>query len=65
MWADVFPLNGPIPTPVDVTPRQPKNYELRVIIWNTEDVEMLSVNMLTGQKSADIFVKGKFILRKP
>lgn len=33
-------------------------YELRVIIWNTEDVILEDSNFLTGQKSSDIYVKG-------
>lgn len=33
-------------------------YELRVIIWNTEDVILEDENIFTGQKSSDIYVKG-------
>ena len=32
-------------------------YELRVIIWNTDDV-VLGVNPFTGTASSDIYVKG-------
>ena len=34
------------------------SYELRCIIWNTEDVQLGDINILTGLPSADIYVKG-------
>ena len=36
----------------------PCSYELRVVIWNTEDVPLEESNILTGEKCSDIFVKG-------
>ena len=33
-------------------------YELRCIIWNTDDVVLEDTNILTGEASSDIFVKG-------
>lgn len=33
-------------------------YELRVIIWNTDDVFLEDVNPFTGNPSSDIYVKG-------
>uniref|UniRef100_A0A671Z1B9 Fer-1 like family member 6 n=1 Tax=Sparus aurata TaxID=8175 RepID=A0A671Z1B9_SPAAU len=59
MWVDVFPMDLPHPGPsVDISPRKPKGYELRIIIWNTEDVILEDSNFLTGQQSSDIYVKG-------
>uniref|UniRef100_A0A3Q1BXL8 C2 domain-containing protein n=1 Tax=Amphiprion ocellaris TaxID=80972 RepID=A0A3Q1BXL8_AMPOC len=56
---DMFPVDLPHPGPsVDISPRKPKGYELRIIIWNTEDVILEDSNFLTGQKSSDIYVKG-------
>lgn len=57
MWIDQFPLDVPPPPPIDIKPRQPIQYELRVIIWNTDDV-VLGVNPFTGTASSDIYVKG-------
>ncbi|XP_074551223.1 fer-1-like protein 6 [Halichoeres trimaculatus] len=59
MWVDMFPMDLPHPGPsVDVSPRKPKGYELRIIIWNTEDVILEDSNFLTGQQSSDIYIKG-------
>uniref|UniRef100_A0A4W3IWA7 Fer-1-like protein 6 n=1 Tax=Callorhinchus milii TaxID=7868 RepID=A0A4W3IWA7_CALMI len=58
MWVDMFPKDLPPPSPIDVSPRKPLSYELRIIIWNTEDVILDDVNPITQQKSSDIYVKG-------
>ncbi|XP_040889705.1 fer-1-like protein 4 [Toxotes jaculatrix] len=58
MWLDMFPTDIPAPPPVDIKPRQPEQYELRIIIWNTDDVFLDDVNPFTGDPSSDIYVKG-------
>ncbi|XP_070831835.1 fer-1-like protein 6 [Chaetodon trifascialis] len=59
MWVDMFPMDLPHPGPsVDISPRKPKGYELRIVIWNTEDVILEDSNFLTGQQSSDIYIKG-------
>ncbi|XP_073325341.1 fer-1-like protein 4 [Pagrus major] len=58
MWVDMFPTDIPAPPPVDIKPRLPEQYELRVIIWNTDDVFLDDVNPFTGDPSSDIYVKG-------
>lgn len=34
------------------------SYELRVIIWNTDDVVLEDDAFFTGEKMSDIYVKG-------
>ncbi|KAJ7331872.1 hypothetical protein JRQ81_014052 [Phrynocephalus forsythii] len=57
MWIDMFPNDVPAPSPVNIKPRLPISYELRVIIWNTDDVVLDDVNPITGEMSSDIYVK--------
>lgn len=74
MWVDIFESNtistasvsanslpeGSVQTfkPVDVSVRKPKKFQLRVIIHNTKDVILDDVNLVTGEKTSDIYVKG-------
>uniref|UniRef100_A0A8D2MSX5 C2 domain-containing protein n=1 Tax=Zonotrichia albicollis TaxID=44394 RepID=A0A8D2MSX5_ZONAL len=57
MWIDMFPNDVPAPPPVNIKPRLPVSYELRVIIWNTDNVILDDVNPVTGEPSSDIYVK--------
>ncbi|XP_060603705.1 otoferlin-like isoform X1 [Ruditapes philippinarum] len=59
MWVDMFPMDMPAPPPaVEISPRKPKSYELRCIIWNTDDVVLEDDAFFTGEKMSDIYVKG-------
>ena len=43
---------------VDISPRKPSSWELRVIIWNTDEVVLEDDAFFTGEKMSDIYVKG-------
>uniref|UniRef100_A0A672QRH7 Otoferlin n=1 Tax=Sinocyclocheilus grahami TaxID=75366 RepID=A0A672QRH7_SINGR len=59
LWVDMFPKDMPAPGPaLDISPRKPKKFELRVIVWNTDEVVLEDDDIFTGEKSSDIFVRG-------
>uniref|UniRef100_A0A8C7XTL3 Otoferlin a n=1 Tax=Oryzias sinensis TaxID=183150 RepID=A0A8C7XTL3_9TELE len=59
MWVDMFPSDMPAPGPaLDISPRKPKSFELRVVIWNTDDVILEDDAFMTGEKMSDIYVRG-------
>ena len=59
MWVDMFPMELPLPRlQVDISPRKPSSWELRVIIWNTDEVVLEDDAFFTGEKMSDIYVKG-------
>lgn len=47
-------VNHALFPPLHPSPR----YELRVIIWNTDEVILEDDDYFTGEKSSDIFVRG-------
>ena len=72
MWVDMFPMDMPPPGPaLDISPRKPKKMEMRVIIWNTDEVicedddvftgwlrHLVQKMTVLGEKMSDIYVKG-------
>ncbi|XP_065073914.1 fer-1-like protein 6 [Ochlerotatus camptorhynchus] len=55
LWTEVYHEDS-IPTLVDITPNPPKPYELRIIVWNTQDV-ILDERNIFGTEMSDIYVK--------
>ena len=52
----MFPMSNLPQNPmVDIAPRKPKGYELRVIIWNTDEVVCEDDDIITGEKMSDIY----------
>ena len=52
-------MDMPLPgLPVEVAPRKPSSFELRVIIWNTDEVVLEDDAFFSGDKMSDIYVKG-------
>ncbi|XP_076648742.1 otoferlin [Halictus rubicundus] len=59
LWIDMFQFGELPPKPAsDISPPVPQEYEIRVIVWNTEDVPLVDSQFLTGEKCSDIYVKG-------
>ena len=58
MWVDMFRRDGNIPPPVDISPRKPQKYVLRIVVWNLKDVFLDDVSKVTGEAMSDIYVKG-------
>lgn len=59
LWIDMFNIDElPPKLPIDITPQVPEDYEIRVIIWNVEDVPLVDNQFLTGEKCSDIYIKG-------
>jgi len=44
MWVDIFPSHcGSPQPPVNISPRQPREYELRIVVWDTKDIIPMDV----------------------
>ena len=57
MWVDIVPKGAVPPPPVNIKPRVPEKYVLRIVIYNTMDVILDEVSVATGEAMSDIYVK--------
>lgn len=60
IWIDMFKTNNNLafrPTLIDISPRKPLKFQLRIIIYRTEEVELDDVNLATGERTSDIYIK--------
>ena len=62
MWVDICEKGNEktskIMPRVDIVPRKPIEYELRVIVWNCEGVPLTEDSILLGTRSSDIRFQG-------
>ena len=65
MWVDMFPMDMPPPGPsLDISPRKPKKMELRIIIWNTDEVICEDDDVFTGNKRSQIQIQPVIKVKK-
>ncbi|KAF2350904.1 C2 domain [Trinorchestia longiramus] len=57
LWVDLFPSGTPIPPPVDITPRKPRKFEVRLVVYNVHGAPLQESN-IAGEKMSDVYVKG-------
>ncbi|KII70262.1 Otoferlin [Thelohanellus kitauei] len=59
LWLEMYQIdNVPSSPPINIKPIIPENYELRIIVWSTSEVPMDDIDIITGERSVDIYVKG-------
>ena len=58
MWVDICDRGLKNMPEVNIEPRKPVDYELRVIVWNCEQVPLTEDSILLGMKSSDIRFQG-------
>ncbi|KAF5288241.1 hypothetical protein FQA39_LY04009 [Lamprigera yunnana] len=65
LWIDIFPSTEvELPKPINIAPRKAVTYELRVILWNTEEVILQEDDFFVGERMSDIYVKAWLVSSK-
>ncbi|XP_069958116.1 myoferlin isoform X4 [Cherax quadricarinatus] len=59
LWVDIYPFTkDPLPTAVDITPRQAHKYVLRIVVYNVFEAPLQETSFVGGEKMSDVYVKG-------
>lgn len=58
MWMEVLPKAVAHPQPLDISPRLPERYVLRVVVYKVTHVEISGDRSLLGQEMNDLYIKG-------
>ncbi|KAK7086142.1 hypothetical protein SK128_016539 [Halocaridina rubra] len=59
LWVDLFPASvQPLPPAVDITPRRPRKYVLRVVVYNVFEAPLQETSFIGGERMSDVYVKG-------
>ncbi|KAJ8888676.1 hypothetical protein PR048_008168 [Dryococelus australis] len=62
LWVDIFDSTQDIPPEINIVPRHPEPYELRVTVWDTHDMALHDYSIISGSYSSDIYVLGIIVM---
>ncbi len=58
MWVEIIPKKDYNPRPLNISPRKPETYILRVVAYKVTHVEERGDRNLLGQEDNDLYIKG-------